>query len=96
MAAQAVAEAITAVGVPPRPPPKRMARLPLPIPRAQVPFLPLSPQHTAAGGRPPTTTSPTRRTWVRSKRRRMTQAQPGKVPDTRHARMGATTKQASY
>ena len=70
MICQAVAEVIVATRVPPRSPPKRMARLPLPIPRAQAPLLPLSPCHAAVDRRPPTTTSPTRRTQVRSERKR--------------------------
>ena len=68
-ASPAVVEVIAAMGVPPRPPPKRMAMLLLPIPRAQVPLLPLSLHHTAVDRGPPTTTSSTRRTWLRRERR---------------------------
>ena len=72
MANQAVVEAIAAMGVLPRSPPKRMARWPPPIPRAQAPLQPLSLHHAAAGGGLPTITSPARRTQVRSKRRQTT------------------------
>ena len=65
MANQAVAEVTVAAGVLPRPPPKRTARQPLTTPRAQAPIQPLSLQHAAVDGGPPTTTSPTRRIPVR-------------------------------
>ena len=81
------------MGVLPRPPPKRMARWPLPTPRARVP---LSLHHAAVDGGPPTITSPTRRTRVRSERRQMTQAGPVEALDTRCARTGAAAKQASH
>ena len=69
----AVAEVIAATEVLPRPSPKRMARLPLPIPRARAPLWPLSLHHTTADGGPPTTTtSPTRRTQLSRERRQMT------------------------
>ena len=66
-----VMEAIAAMEALPRPPLKRMARLPPPIPKAQAPLLPLNHHHATVGGRPATTTSPTRRLWARRKRRRM-------------------------
>ena len=84
MASPAVAEVKAAMEALPRPPPKRMARLPPPIPRPQVPLLLPKHHHTAADGRPPSATSPTRRARVGRKRRRM-QARPGRAPATRHA-----------
>ena len=55
-----------------RPPQKRTARLPLSIPRDQVPLLPPSHHLATADGRPQATTSPTRRAQVgRRKRQKM-------------------------
>ena len=96
MAIQALVEATAAMGVLPRPPPKSMARRPLPILRAQVPLQPLSLHHTAADGGPPMTTSPTRRIPARGRKRWTMQAWPREAPDTRLTMMGATAKQASH
>ena len=94
MASQAVAETTVAVGVLPRPPPKRMAKWPPPTPRVRaLPWHP-SPPHATADGGLLTTTSPTRRTPAKGVKRQVMGAQPGKVLGTRPARMGVTAKQA--
>ena len=69
MASLAVAEVIAAMEALPRPHQKRMARLPLLIPRDPVPLLLPNHHHAIVDKRPPTTTSPTRRTWAGRKRR---------------------------
>ena len=92
MVSPAVVEVIAAVEALPRPPPKRMARLPPLIPRVQVPLLLPNHHHTTVDGTSPTT-SPTRRTQVGRKRRRKMQAQPGRPPATRRARTVAAASQ---
>ena len=96
MARQAVEEVTAAVGVLPRPPPKRMAKQPLPTPMAQA--LPWHPSlhHAAADRGLLTTTSPIRRTPAKGLKRWAMQAQPGRAPGTRLARMGVTAKQAPH
>ena len=94
MASQAVAEVTAVMRVLPRLPPKRMAKQPLPAPRAQVPPQHPSPPHAAADRRLPTTTSPTRRMPAKSVRRWVMRAWPGRAPGTRLTRMGVATKQA--
>ena len=94
MASQAVAETTAAAGVLPRPPPKRMAKQPLPTPRVQVPPRHPSPPHVTVDGGLLTTTSPIRRTLAKGIKRQAMGAQPGKAPGTRPARTGVTAKQA--
>ena len=87
-------EAIAAMEVLPRLPPKRMARLPPLIPRAPVPLLFPRHHHAIVDERPPMATSTTRtqRTQARRRRRR-TRALPGRTPATRHVRTVAAISQ---
>ena len=96
-ASPAVAEgAMAAMGVLPRLPPRRMARLPLQTPRASASLLPCRHHHAAVDERRPTATSPTRTPQVkRRKRRRRMQALPGRAPATRRARMVAASRPTS-
>ena len=91
----AAEETLAAVEVLPRPPPKRMARLPLLIPRAPVPLLLPNHHHTIVDETPPAATSPTRTqsTRARGRRRRRTRAWLGRTPAKRRIRMVATTSQ---
>ena len=63
---------LVAMGVLPRLPPRRMARLPPQTPRAPAPLLPCRHHHATMDERRPTTTSPTRtqRTPQAKKRKR--------------------------
>ena len=90
----AAEEAIAAMGVLPRLPLKRMARL-LPLTsRAPAPLLLPRHHHTAVGKRHPTTTSPTR-TWAWRRKRRRTWALPGRAPATRRVKAVAATRPTS-
>ena len=97
MASPAVAEGVmAAVGVLPRLPPRRTARLLLQTPRAPAPFLPHRHHHATVDERCPTATGPTRtQRTPQVKRRRRTQALSGRPPATRHARMVAATRPMS-
>ena len=92
MASQAVAEVTAAMGVLPRPPPKRMAKWPPLTPRVQVLPQHPSPPHATVDRGLLTTTSPTRRMLAKGVKRWAMGAQPGKVLGTRPARMGVATK----
>ena len=90
-----VAEATAAMGLLPKPPPRRMARGPPSTPRARVPSQPLRLHHAAADGGLLTTTSP-RRMMGKDRKRQLMRAPPKRPEGTRLARMGAATKQAPH
>ena len=97
MASPAVAEgAMAAVAVPPRLPPRRMARLLQQTPRAPVPCLPLRHHHATVDERHLTATSPTRTQRTpqvrRKRRRRRMRTLPGRAPATRCASTLAATR----
>ena len=95
-ASPAVAKGImAAMGVLPRLPPGRTARLPPQTPRAPAPLLPHRHPHAAVDERCPATTSPTRTPQVIRRKRRRTQALPGRAPATRHARTVAAARPTS-